>query len=127
MFYTLEQVASKLQVEVRDVQRIIKAGQLEVIELPGNVKRVSEAALNGIRPTQNTQPANGVKAPAKKPATQAQLDARARFGDMARKRAEEKRQEAIQPPPEAAAEKVAAKTPTAPAKESAPSREKVAK
>lgn len=108
-FYTLEQVAEKLQVEVRDVQRIIKSGQLEVIELPGNVKRVSELALNGIRPAQNTQPANNGKdkAPAKKPPTQAQLVARERFADMARKRKADAiaRQrpggEEIQPPEEA--------------------------
>lgn len=84
MFYTLEQVAERLQVELKDVQRIIRAGQLEVIELPGKVQRVSEQSLNSIKPKQQADPARSAK---KRVSTPAQIESRKKFGEMAKARA----------------------------------------
>jgi excisionase family DNA binding protein len=42
---TLEQVASKLAVSKRSVQRIIKAGQIEVLRLSPGIVRVRDTAL----------------------------------------------------------------------------------
>ncbi len=106
MFYTLEQVAERLQVELKDVQRIIRAGQLEVIELPGKVQRVSEQSLNSIKPKQQADPARSAK---KRVSTPAQIESRKKFGEMAKARAAE-----------AKAAKAAKAAPIAPPEDSKP-------
>lgn len=95
-FYTVEQVAQKLQLEVKDVKNLIKQGRLETIELTPKNVRVADEALKNIKPAPK-------KAKTKRAVTPAQAAAREKFAEQARKRAAANRDKSkpLAPPPEA--------------------------
>lgn len=88
-FYTLEEAAKKLKLDVKGVRRLISNKQLEVVHLSPRNPRVTEEALANIKSAKVPTVKRGNSSPA-------QLATRKKFSDAGKARSK-----AIQPPAEA--------------------------